>query len=275
MRTALAFSLIVPLCVPAHGQIPTPTPTTTPINVYDGFETPTLSPLWDTSRLELSSIKMESHTVRAGHQAIAITVRPHDKFEAGHNGDLDTERDELLEARALYARQGVPYEYSFSMFFTADFPIVPTRLVIAQWKEYCGDKTKPCDGDSPVLALRYISGELLITQDLDHRHIILWRKSGDFRNRWLDFRIRARFQPDEHARMDDFGRALNGHVQVWLNNEPILILAGQTLNHPGASGYPEQGYIYFKMGLYRDVMQPPMTVSIDEFRKRQLRDGEF
>ena len=54
-----------------------------------------------------------------------------------------------------------------------------------------------------------------------------------------------------------------------------LRIGGLTLNHPGASGYPEQGYIYFKMGLYRDVMQPPMTVYIDEYRKRQLRDDEF
>jgi hypothetical protein len=266
MRTAKALALFTVLALAplASSQIPAPASTTTPINVYDGFETPTLSPLWETSRLELSSIQMESHTVRAGHQAIAITVHPHDQFETGHNGDLDSERDELLEARALYARQGVPYEYSFSMFFPADFPIVPTRLVIAQWKDYCGDKTKPCDGDSPVLAFRYISGELLLTQDLDRHHIILWRKSGDFRNRWLDFRIRARFQPDEH-----------GRVQVWLKNEPILDYTGLTLNHPGASGYPEHGYIYFKMGLYRDVMQPPMTVYIDEYRKRQLRDDEF
>lgn len=268
MRTARTRSFIVllalPLCVPAHSQIPAPTPGTSPINVYDGFETPTLGPLWETSRLELSSIQMESHTVRAGHQAIAITVHPHDQFGAGHNGDLDTERDELLEARALYARQGVPYEYSFSMFFPADFPIVPTRLVIAQWKDYCGDKTKPCDGDSPVLAFRYISGELLLTQDLDRRRIILWRKTAEFRGRWLDFRIRARFQPDEH-----------GHVQVWLNNEPILNYTGLTLNHPGASGYPDQGHIYFKMGLYRDVMQQPMTVYIDEYRKRELNADEF
>jgi hypothetical protein len=232
--------------------------TSTPVNVYDGFETPTLSPLWETSRLELSSIQMEPHTVRAGHQAIAITVHSHDQF-------ADSERDELLEARRLTALQGVPYEYSFSMFFPADFPIVPTRLVIAQWKDYCGGENKPCDNDSPVLALRYISGELLLTQDLDHHRTVLWRKSGDLRNRWLDFRIRARFQPDDH-----------GRVQFWFNNESILDHTGQTLNHPGpASGYPEHGYIYFKMGLYRDLMPQPMTVYIDEYRKRQLSDNEF
>lgn len=259
MRPALIALLASPLLAFSH------TPGSTPINVYDGFETPTLSPLWETSRLELSSIQMESQTVRAGRQAIAITVHPHDQFEAGNAHSADSERDELLEARALTGRQGVSYEYSFSEFFPADFPIVPTRLVIAQWKDYCNGDGKPCSDDSPVLALRYISGELLLTQDLDHQHIILWRKSGEFRNRWLDFRIRARFQPDDH-----------GRVQFWFNNEPILDHTGLTLNHPGpVSGYPEHGYIFFKMGLYRNVMQQPMTVYIDEYRKRQLRDDEF
>ena len=263
MRTTGAIQPILLLAFLTHARAQKPVPT--PINIYDGFETPTLSDLWDTERLEPNSIRMDTQTVRAGHQAIALTVRPHDKFEAGRNGNADSERDELLEARPLTARQGVPYEYSFSMFFPADLPIVPTRLVIAQWKDFCGGEHKPCDDDSPVLAFRYISGELLITQDLDHDHIILWRKSAEFRNRWLDFRIRARFQPDDH-----------GRVQVWLNNEPILDHTGQTLNRPGpASGYPEQGYIYFKMGLYRNLMQQPMTVYIDEYRKRQLRDGEF
>jgi hypothetical protein len=107
---------------------------TTPINVYDGFETPTLSPLWSTDRLEPNSIRMESHTVRAGHQAIAITVRPHDTFEAGNAHSADSERDELMEARSLIPHIGRAQEYSFSEYFPSDFPVVPVRLVIAQWK---------------------------------------------------------------------------------------------------------------------------------------------
>ncbi|HTV07867.1 MAG TPA: polysaccharide lyase [Candidatus Aquilonibacter sp.] len=263
-RLATRIFGLCALLTPATRAFPQ-APASEPINVYDGFETSTLSNLWSTERLEPNSFRMESQIVRAGHQAIAITVRPHDKFEAGRNGNSDSERDELLEARPLTARQGVSYEYSFSMLFPASFPIVPTRLVIAQWKDYCGGENKPCDDDSPVLALRYISGELLLTQDLDHHHVILWRQRGEFRNRWLDFRIRARFQPDDQ-----------GRVQFWFNNQPILDHTGLTLNHPGpASGYYDRGYIYFKMGLYRDVMQQPMTVYIDEYRKRDLRPGEF
>ena len=49
------------------------------------------------------------------------------------------------------------------MYFPPDFPIVPVRLVIAQWKQDCHGAA-PCDDDSPVLALRYIDGALRITR---------------------------------------------------------------------------------------------------------------
>ena len=87
---------------------------------------------------------MQSNVARAGHQAVAITVHSNDKFEAGRNGNLDTERDELREDNQLFGRENVPYETSFSMYFPADFPIVPVRLVIAQWKQYCGSETSAC-----------------------------------------------------------------------------------------------------------------------------------
>jgi hypothetical protein len=42
-----------------------------------------------------------------------------------------------------------------------------------------------------------------------------------------------------------------------------------------ATGYASPSYFYFKMGLYRDLNAEPMTVYIDEYRKRQLRAGEL
>jgi hypothetical protein len=235
------------------------------INVYDGFETPVLSDLWEQSRLEKRSIVMESRVVRAGHQAIAITVRSRDKFEAGQHGDADSERDELLEARNLTARQGRAYEQSFSMFFPADFPIVPVRLVIAQWKQYCGIENGPCSDDSPVLALRYIGGTLLITQDIDKKHIVLYQKKGAFRGRWLDFRTQVRFSPDSH-----------GRVKFWLAGKLLVDYTGVTADdETPATGYTNPGWFFFKMGLYRDVMKRPMTIYIDEYRKREMRADEL
>jgi hypothetical protein len=234
-----------------------------PINIYDGFETPNLTPLWEPSRLEPHSIAMETQTVRAGHQAIAITVRPNDMFEAGQHGSADSERDELLEARALTAREGHAYEQTFSMFFPADFPIVPTRLVIAQWKQYCGSDDLPCSDDSPVLALRYIGGTLLITQDLDKQHIILYQQHAEFRGRWLDFKIRTRFSSTD-----------TGRIKVWLGDKLLVDHTGITADaETPQTGYAGPSRFFFKMGLYRNRMKEPMTVYIDEYRKREIPDA--
>jgi hypothetical protein len=234
------------------------------LDVQDGFESPQLSALWATDRFEPQSIRLQSTIVRSGKQAVAVTVRGGDKFEAGQNGSADSERDELREADRLVSREGAAYEYSFSLFFPADFPIVPVRLVIAQWKQYCNGDDKPCSDDSPVLALRYINGELLVTQDIAHAQHILYRQKAEFRGRWLDFRIRARFTPQA-----------TGHEQLWLDGKQIVDFSGITADPENATtGYASPGHFFFKMGLYRNVMQQPMTVYIDEYRKRELTDGQ-
>lgn len=240
-------------------------PAGAPLNVYDGFETPTLSPLWETSRLELSSIRMESQIVRAGHQAIAITIRPHDQFEPGNAHSADSERDELMEARSLVPHIGRAQEYSFSEYFPADFPIVPVRLVIAQWKQYCPETTHLCYDNSPVLAFRYIGGVFSVTQDLGGKTITLYEQPGEFRGKWHDFRVQARFVPDS-----------SGHIKVWLDGKQIVDHRGITAYaETSQTGYPHNGYIYFKMGLYRNLMAEPMKVYIDEYRKRDLTDPQF
>jgi hypothetical protein len=237
--------------------------------IYDGFEAPTLSNLWETIRFAPGAVEMQSDVVRAGHGAVKITVRPRDEFEAGQNGDADSERDELLEARRFVSRENTGYEFSFSMFFPKDFPIVPTRLVIAQWKQYCPGLLEravaTCSDTSPVLALRYISGELRITQDIDKKFIVLYREKGEFRGRWLDFRVQARFTPNA-----------NGRVKVWLDGKQLVDYTGVTADEENAAtGYTNPSVFYFKMGLYRNLMAEPMTVYIDEYHKRQLRGGEL
>jgi hypothetical protein len=241
----------------------------TRIDVYDGFETPALGNLWETSRFQAGAVEMQSDVVRAGHGAVKITVRSRDMFEAGQGSDADSERDELLEARRLVAKEDIGYEYSFSMFFPKDFPIVPTRLVIAQWKQYCPglleNVSGPCSDDSPVLALRYIGGELRITHDINRKFIMLCSEKGEFRGRWLDFRIQARFTPHE-----------DGRVKVWLDGKQLVDYKGVTADTENAmTGYASPSYFYFKMGLYRNLMAEPMTVYIDEYRKRQLANGEL
>ncbi|MGZ7066203.1 MAG: hypothetical protein ACXVI6_07605, partial [Candidatus Aminicenantales bacterium] len=91
------------------------------MNVYDGFETASLSRVWDTSRFAPGAVTMQSDIVRAGRGAVKIVVRANDKYEAGIKGNLPTERAELMEARELVSKEGDNYEYSFSMFIPPDF----------------------------------------------------------------------------------------------------------------------------------------------------------
>jgi len=236
-----------------------------PIDVYDGFEAPTLSPLWETSRFTSGAVEMQSAIVRSGQGAVRITVHSRDTFEAGQNGNADSERDELLEARALTSHEDTPYEFSWSMYLPADFPIVPVRLVVAQWKQYCGSDSTPCSDDSPVLAVRYIGGVLRITQDLAHRQTILYEDKRDLRGRWLDLRVQARFTPQG-----------TGRIRAWLDSKPVVDFTGPTANsETSATGYASPSYFFFKMGLYRNVMPQPMTAYFDEYRKKQLPANAF
>jgi Polysaccharide lyase len=227
--------------------------------VYDGFEMPALSKIWSNDRFEPGAVQMQTNIVRAGHGAVQIKVHSHDKFEAGVNGNKDSERAELMEAQKLVSGENQNYEFSFSMFFPKDFPIVPTRLVIAQWKQYCPEGGD-CFDDSPVLAIRYISGVLKITQDLDWKQTIFYQESSEFRNRWLDFTFQTRFTTNK-----------TGRIKAWLGDKQVVDYTGITANSENATTlYPHPSYFYFKMGLYRDVMPEPMTIYIDEYRKRQL-----
>ena len=235
------------------------------IDVYDGFETARLSKIWDTDRFEPGAVTMQTNIVRAGHGAAKIIVRANDKFEAGINGDSDSEQDELLEVRKLTAKENVNYEQSFSMFIPTNFPIVPTRLVIAQWKQYCANGGN-CSDDSPVLAIRYISGTLKITQNINSKHAtLLYQEKAEFRGRWLDFKFQVRFSTNE-----------NGRVRAWLNGKQLVDYKGVTANpENAATGYPSPSRFYFKMGLYRNVMAEPMTIYIDEYRKKELPGNAF
>jgi hypothetical protein len=233
----------------------------TSLSVYDGFESPTLSDSWETSRFAPGAVTMQSAIVRSGHGAAEITVHSHDVFEAGQHGDADSERAELLEARRLVSKEDIPYEFSWSMFVPQDFPIVPVRLVVAQWKQYCGSETAPCSDDSPVLAVRYVGGVLQITQDIGHKNIVLYQDKRDLRGHWLDLRFQVRFTTQS-----------TGSVRAWLDDREVVDYTGVTADsESSATGYSNPSHFYFKMGLYRNVMLQPMTIYLDEYRKTQLK----
>lgn len=226
------------------------------IHVYDGFESAVLSSDWTRIRMVPGSFRVQSEVVRAGRRAGEITVHSGDRREEASDSGAASERDELMEEWWLFAHLDRTYRYSFSLFLPADFPVVPTRLVLAQWKEVC--EWNRCRPDNPVLALRYQEGELFVTRQDDHARSILYSTKQEMRGRWLDFRFETRFSRDQKGRIDG-----------WLNGEPIVHYQGPTVYQP-QRGYPAHGYVYFKTGLYRDEMQQPMTIYVDEYRKDEL-----
>ena len=193
--------------------------------------------------------------VHRGHRAAQITLRANDCFEAASDDGAASERDELMEAPRFWSRSGRTYEYTFSLYLPRDFPIVETRLVIAQWKQLC--EWVGCRPDNPVLAIRYVGGVVFVTRKNDSGEVTVYRSQGEMRGRWLDFRFVTRF-----SQTDD------GAINGWMNGQPIVEYRGVT-GYRAARGYPAHGFFYFKMGLYRNLMKQPMTIYLDDFRKDQ------
>lgn len=230
-----------------------------PINVYDDFEARKLSKIWTTDRMERRAFELQSNIVRNGSSAAKITLLAGDKAEpsSGKN-NKESERDELQEDDALFSVEGTKYEQQFSIFLPDTFPVVPVRLVLAQWKQYCY-KCK-CSNYSPVLALRYVSGKMFVTLQIDSTRRILWESRGEMRNRWFDFKFLTRFS-----------RQNNGEIQVYLYDKEIVDYHGIT-SYDELCSPIDKNYYYFKMGLYRDKMPEPMTIYIDDYRKKEIEE---
>jgi hypothetical protein len=229
--------------------------------VYDDFEGGKLSKVWDQDRFVPGAVELQSAVVRAGRGAAQITVHQNDKFEdIGPNQSKPTERAELLEREDLVTREGAGFAYSFSIFLPKDFLVVPTRLVLAQWKQF--DRNHTGIVDNPVVAVRYSGGVLSVTLQTRREKQVLYRTTDEIRGRWLDFLFHLRF-----------ARSPDGLVRVWLNGRQVCDYHGVTA-YTEEYGYPKEGRFYFKMGLYRDRMPEPMTAYFDEYRKRPLSKAE-
>jgi hypothetical protein len=224
------------------------------VAVYDGFETPELSSLWETKRFLPGAVQIQSSVVRAGKGAARITLRPGDQIPQEKGSQL--ERAELQEPRRFWAAEDSSHVYLFSMFVPQDFAIVPARLVIAQWKQNC--PVDACAPDNPILAVRYESGELFITKQVAAEREVLYRTRDDIRNRWLDFKFQIRFSRNQ-----------NGRIRAWLGNASVIDYKGVTA-YPESGGYAARGLFYFKVGLYRDRVSEPMTIYVDEYQKNPL-----
>ena len=225
------------------------------IDIHDGFESGHLNQsYWSSWRYLPGDLEFESEIVRSGNRAIRVTLHPGDQRDDEKGTVL--ERAELSESAKLVSIEDSLYEYAFSLFLSQDFPIDTTRLVLAQWKQYC--RSGKCKIDNPVLSLRYEGGEFYISLKTDPEKRILFQTNDEIRNKWLDFKFRIRFS-----------RNSNGEILAWLNNNQIINYNGITAYNQ-KYGYPSPGYFYFKIGLYRDHMNVPMTVYIDDYSKKEI-----
>ena len=226
-----------------------------PVHIHDGFEEPKLSSIWTAERMVPGAFSTQREIVRSGHSAAQITLRANDRFEAASDDGAASERDELTEAPRFWSQPGRTYDYKFSLYLPRDFPIVDVRLVIAQWKQLC--EWEPCRPDNPLLAILYVDGVLFVTRKNDAGQVTMYRSQGEMCGRWLDFRFVTRFSQND-----------DGAIDGWMNGQQIVQYRGITA-YRAARGYPAHGFFYFKMGLYRDLMQQPMTIYLDDFRKDQ------
>jgi hypothetical protein len=88
----------------------------------------------------------------------------------------------------------------------------------------------------------------------------LYTQSESILNNWQDFKFNIRFSRKE-----------DGQIKVWMNNKIIVDYKGVTA-YPEKYGYPFPGNFYFKLGLYRDQMDQPMTIYIDDYLKQQISE---
>jgi hypothetical protein len=230
-----------------------------PIHVEDTFESTTLSPIWMTYRMVPGAFAVQHEIVRDGHHTGQITLRPGDKLDPASDMGAASERDELMEHWRFWSRPHHTYAQSFSLYLPEDFPIVDDRLVIAQWKQVCF--TGRCRPDNPVLAIRYVNGELFITRKNDAGEVKLFTTHDDVRGQWLNFRFITRFS----SRND-------GVIDIALNGKPIARFEGVTA-YSADPGYLNIGTFFFKMGLYRDLLRIPMTIYMDDYRKDECSDS--
>jgi Polysaccharide lyase len=227
------------------------------LEVNDDFESGSLSKIWTGDKLIPGALSFQSGIVRSGTKSAMMVIHQGDQIEEEKGTIL--ERTELKESRKLFSSENLNYEYSFSIFLPPDFPQVPTRLVIAQWKQNCPSGN--CKPDNPVIALRYTSGEFFITLKTSTDEDTLYSQKENILNQWLDFRFNIRFSGTK-----------NGCIKAWLNSKQIIDFNGITA-YSKESGYPDHGKFYFKIGLYRDQTEQPMTLYFDNYSKKRISDS--
>jgi hypothetical protein len=212
----------------------------------DGFEGPTLEPFWlagdhGSGRFAQGAVVLTQDQARSGRGSARITVRQGDVAQLGDSGQAN-ERAELDSGKRRVLGQDLWCGFSFLV--PPDFPVEDVRLVLSQWKQ------SELEG-SPIVAQRFRAGQHYLTvRDVETSG--QW--SGVFElpaivpGKWHDMVFHVRFAHDS-----------SGFVDVWMDGAAVVCFAGPTASPRGAETF------YHKVGLYRDTMQAPMTIHVDNY----------
>jgi hypothetical protein len=211
---------------------------------FDAFEGDAVAGFWrpgdaGSGRYVPGAIVISNEYARSGSRAVQVTVHEGDVEQPGDDGQL-TERAELdAGKRPVVGRDAW---YGFSVLVPPAFPVVDTRLVIAQWKQ------TGVDG-SPIVAQRYRGGEHQLS--IRRPDAFLWKRYSLPQiepGAWIDMVYHLRFStgPD-------------GIVEVWMNGNQVVTYRGVTAFSTG------ERLIYSKIGLYRDRWKEPMTLYFDNY----------
>jgi len=206
-----------------------------------------LGPVWQLQRVRPDALTFVPDPTGAGRRVLAVTLRTGDLAQAGGR----TEPAELSEANDVHLPTGTPVWYGFFLYVPSDFPIVDRRLVVGQWKQDCGN----CAADhSPAIANRYRSGVFSITIDHAGGRQTLFEERADMRGRWHQLVYHIRLTPGPE-----------GVLQAWLDGR-------QVVDYRGPLGFEDdRDSVYFKLGLYRDTFDQPMTLYFARFRRGSSR----
>ena len=215
-------------------------------HLRDGFEGETLQSFWlpgdhGSGRYAPGAIVMSTDHARSGRQSARITVSEGDVEQLGDSGQRN-ERAELDSGEQSIIDRDVWYGFSFLV--PDGFPIVNTRLVIAQWKQ--SDLA-----GSPLVAQRFVAGRHYVTiRDLHTQGS--WQAVFDLprmaHGEWNDMVYHLRMSTES-----------SGIVEIWMNGEHVARFDGATVSPLGTEQF------YHKVGLYRDRMTEPMTIYFDNY----------
>lgn len=200
---------------------------------------------WTLKRSEKGRILISDEYSFLGKKSLKVTVNKGDRKQTGGDGK-NTERNEISEQPQYYNSHGQEMCYKFSVYFPSDFYIVDNRLVFAQWKEETSDPL------SPIMSLNFRNGKISFnisnskTRTINRK--IKFFLEENVLGKWNTFKIQYKISTNH-----------NGFVKAWHNDRLFV-------DYKGHIGYRyNEDLIYFKMGLYRDELDVPQTIFIDEF----------